>query len=349
MWLGERFGWLMVLAGACLTWSVVCGAETAGMGAERMLVKEATVDGAPEQAWAAWTEPKEMSKFFAAESSVIDLRIGGTYELHMSPGQPVGSRGCEGCTILSYLPLRMISFTWTAPPSIPGLRDKGIMTYVVVTMEELEPRQTKVRIAQMGFGQGEDWDKCYAYFDAAWPKVLESLQQNIDSIRPAKGIESPDPRLTFNIEVDAPTAEVWNAFTTKEGVESWMVPLAEVDFKLNGRMRTNYNAKGAIGDPSTITHRFMSYEPERMLSFQVIDCPVGFPHEEATKGTWAVVQLDSISESQTRVRLASAGLKPGPETEEMIQFFEQGNAWTLRQLQKRFAGSPIAVTAATDD
>ena len=303
----------------------------------RILTKEAVVNGTPAQVWAAWTDPKEMGKFFAADSSIIDLQIGGKYELHMVPDAPPGGRGCEGCTILSYLPLRMLSFTWTAPPSIPGLRDKGIMTHVVVTMDELPTGQTKVRIAQMGFGEGEDWDKCYAYFDQAWPTVLGWLQEKIGTIQPSGAVATSDPRLTFDVEVDALTSDVWKAFTTKSGIESWMVPLAEVDFKVNGSLHTNYDAKGSIGDPGTISHRIMSYEPERMLAFQIAECPEGFPHEEATKGTWAVVQLDPVDDAKTRVRLASAGLKVGLGSEEMIKHFEQGNAWTLRQLQKRFA------------
>jgi len=315
----------------------------------RVLTKETIADGTPAQVWAAWTNPKEMSKFFAAASSIIDLRVGGTYELHMVPEAPPGSRGCEGCTVLSYLPLRMISFTWTAPPSIPGLRDKGIKTHVVVTMDEAEAGKTRVRITQMGFGEGDDWDKCYAYFDKAWPKVLERLGQSIGSIAPTKDVLPSDPRLTYDIEVDAPPSEVWKGFTTKEGVESWMVPLAEVDLKLNGMLRTNYNTNGTIGDPGTITHRFMSFEPGRMLSFQVIGCPAGFPHAEATKGTWAVLQLDPIGADRTRVRLTSAGLEPGSETEEMIKFFEQGNARTLAQLQKRFGEAEGKRIAAGSD
>jgi len=36
--------------------------------------------------------------------------------------------------------------------------------------------------------------------------------------------------------VDAPLAQVWAAFTTGEGLRSWMAPHAEIDLRVGGRM-----------------------------------------------------------------------------------------------------------------
>ena len=59
--------------------------------------------------------------------------------------------------------------------------------------------------------------------------------------------------------VAAPVGEVWKAFTTKNGVQSWMVPVAEVDLRLGGTLKTNYNPQARIGDPGTIVHHILSY------------------------------------------------------------------------------------------
>lgn len=47
-----------------------------------------------------------------------------------------------------------------------------------------------------------------------------------------------------NVSLDS----VWNAYTTKKGWESWAVAIAEIDFKINGTIKTNYNKNGKIGD-----------------------------------------------------------------------------------------------------
>src|SRR5687767_1694943 len=56
---------------------------------------------------------------------------------------------------------------------------------------------------------------------------------------------APDRSIVNELIVDAPVADVWAKFTTKEGCASWMAPRAEVDFRVGGTIRTNYdvNAK----------------------------------------------------------------------------------------------------------
>jgi len=69
---------------------------------------------------------------------------------------------------------------------------------------------------------------------------------------------------TINVSLDS----VWNAYTTKKGWESWATAIAEIDFKINGKIRTNYNKKGKIGDDSTITLQVVNYIPKRMITLQ---------------------------------------------------------------------------------
>lgn len=305
----------------------------AGQG---MMVHEVVVEARPEQVWMGWTTNRGIEAFFASKADV-ELRIGGRYELHFAPGATEGSRGTEGCTVLAYLPHEMLSFTWNAPPSIPKLRDARILTHVVLTFDELGDGQVKVRLAHLGLGTGEDWDKYRAYFDRAWPHVLNQFRDKVGSIDPVEGGERPDPRLRFELTVDAPVEQVWEAFTTKAGIESWMVPLGDVDLRVGGLMRTNYNREGTFDDASAIAHRIMSFEPNRMMAFQVVKFPEGFPHVEASKGTWNVVRLEGVGEKRTRVVLTGAGLREGPQVDQMVQFFQAGNRWTLEQLRKKFA------------
>jgi uncharacterized protein YndB with AHSA1/START domain/uncharacterized protein YciI len=149
-------------------------------GGERVINKAVTIAAPVADVWGAWTTSEGMASFFA-KASTIELRVGGRYELYIVPDAPAGSRGSEGCHILSYVPKEMLSFEWNAPPSIPSLRDAGVKTFVVLRFDELGARQTRVRLSHLGMGEGEAWDKYYAYFDRAWDVVLKLLHDRFAS------------------------------------------------------------------------------------------------------------------------------------------------------------------------
>lgn len=132
--------------------------------------------------------------------------------------------------------------------------------------------------------------------------------------------------------VPAPPAEIWRLFTTAEGLESWMVPHAEIDLRVGGEMRTNYVAEEALGGPHTITNRVLSFEPERMLSLKAVGYPEGFRFPEALADAWSVVYFEPAGEDATRVRLVGLGYPDTPEGREALTHFEAGNRWTLDQL-----------------
>lgn len=141
----------------------------------RILRKEITLSAPVEQVWAAWTTSEGIASFFAPQSR-IQLHIGGLYELYITPDAAEGSRGSEGCHVLSFIPREMLSFEWSAPPSIPTLRDAGVRTHVVLQFEELDRSHVHLRLSHLGMGWGEDWDRYHDYFDRAWDIVLKRLQ-----------------------------------------------------------------------------------------------------------------------------------------------------------------------------
>jgi len=53
--------------------------------------------------------------------------------------------------------------------------------------------------------------------------------------------------------IDGSADEIWRLITTKRGMESWMVPHADVDLRVGGFVRTNHSPDGKIGDARTGT------------------------------------------------------------------------------------------------
>lgn len=136
--------------------------------------------------------------------------------------------------------------------------------------------------------------------------------------------------------VKASPSEVWKAWTTGEGLRSWLAPLAEIDLRIDGLMRTNYNPKGSLGDEGTIENRILAFEPERMLSIKVAKAPANFPFPNAVKSMWTVIYLQEQEGGRTLVRAVGLGFTDDPESVRMREFFQKGNDFTLQELQKHF-------------
>ena len=136
----------------------------------RSLVKDRVIAAPVARAWSDWASSDGLARWLQPAGSHIELGIGGAYEIYFSMDEPEGSRGSEGCVILSYVPHEMISFTWNAPPHL-ALRTTN--TWVTLTFAPVESNATLVRLVHTGFLEGDDWDAYHAYFDVAWDSVLD--------------------------------------------------------------------------------------------------------------------------------------------------------------------------------
>ncbi len=136
--------------------------------------------------------------------------------------------------------------------------------------------------------------------------------------------------------VNANLNAMWMAWTTKEGAESWMVALAEVDLRVGGKMRTHYDKNGKIGDPGTIENTIISYDPHRMISIKATKTPERFPFKKAIQDMWTVVYFEPVEGGQTKVTVRSLGFSADPESQQMRAFFDRGNKVTLDALVARF-------------
>jgi uncharacterized protein YndB with AHSA1/START domain len=155
-----------------------------------------------------------------------------------------------------------------------------------------------------------------------------------------------DRTLMHEAVINAPLADVWNAFTTNEGFESWAVARAEIDLRIGGEMRTHYDPNGAIGDKNTIVNQILAFEPQRMLAIRNVKAPDGFPHVELFSKTWSVIHFEPVDDprDRTRVRIVGMGYGEGAEWDELHSFFKAGNQQTLDALKKKFDAN-----AMTDD
>ena len=145
--------------------------------AERALDKEVVVKATLDEAWQAWTTREGIISFFAPDAR-IEPRVGGAFHIYINPGAEPGMKGADDMRFMALQPKKMISFDWNAPPSLPETRAQR--TFVIVRFAAVDDTSTRVTIHHVGWGDGGEWDKTYAYFDKAWGGVLGNLQQRFE-------------------------------------------------------------------------------------------------------------------------------------------------------------------------
>ena len=136
--------------------------------------------------------------------------------------------------------------------------------------------------------------------------------------------------------VNAPIEEVWKAFTTKQGIESWMVAKTEFELRVGATWRTSYSKDSNLNDDASIHHTILAYDPGRMLAFRTIKTPRNFPFSNAISKTWNVVYFEPAGPGRTKVTTQMLGFEDNEESQKMRTFFEAGNKTTMESLVKKF-------------
>lgn len=141
-------------------------------------VKEAVIAAPVEAVYAAWTDPAAFKAAYDPGNpeldARIDLEIGGRFEWLWD-----GTAGSNDCQVLSFIPNRMLSFSWNAPPE--QIASRAQRSFVVVEFEPTQSGGTKLRLTHQGFGQREHWQQTQAYFEKAWPVVIGNFAKHLEA------------------------------------------------------------------------------------------------------------------------------------------------------------------------
>ncbi len=141
--------------------------------------------------------------------------------------------------------------------------------------------------------------------------------------------------LVQDVVVRAPVAKAWKAYTTAEGFTAWAAPVAEVDLRVGGTIRTHYGKGAKIGDPATNTLRIINYVPERVLTMRA-DVSPNWP--EILKKDWDklsnVVLFEELSENETRIVSYGIGYGDAQELDKLLRFFSQSNVKLMKALRR---------------
>lgn len=124
--------------------------------------------------WKKWTTSDGLTSFIGYDNA-LELVPGGKFEIYFIKENPDGLKGGEGNKILSYLPNKMLSFTWNAPPQYPEVRNHVHRSWVVLEFIRTGASTSKITLNHLGWLDGDEWEAVYAYFEKAWAYVLDEL------------------------------------------------------------------------------------------------------------------------------------------------------------------------------
>lgn len=146
-------------------------------------------------------------------------------------------------------------------------------------------------------------------------------------------IDGPEKALRFEVAVSASVDAVWTAFTTEEGLATWLWRDVRVDLRRGGDWLVLY--PGGKTGGGTI----LSFAPTRQITIAAL-APERFPEVRAQRTT-AVFEFEAVTPATTKVTLVQTGWKQGREWDEAYEYLSTGNAALLRQLQRRFLSGPL--------
>lgn len=149
------------------------------------------------------------------------------------------------------------------------------------------------------------------------------------------------PTIVKEVTVNAPREEVWNAWTTTEGVESFFAPEAEVALVQGGRYELYFDPSAPEGERGTEGCEVIGYEAPERLSISWNAPP--HPHDQRARHTAVDIHLDDLGDGQTQVTLTHYDWHD-KEGEEWSRAYERfGDTWdaVLKNLQRRFDHGPV--------
>jgi uncharacterized protein YndB with AHSA1/START domain len=145
-------------------------------------------------------------------------------------------------------------------------------------------------------------------------------------------LAEPEKALRLEVLVAAKPADVWQAFTTSAGLDTWLWRDCTVDLRAGGGWIVHYPG-GKTGGGTIV-----SFRDGRQLVLHAM-APERFP-EVRSVGTTAVFDFAPAADG-TRITLTQTGWKQGKEWDDAYEYLASGNAQLLDQFYVRFARGPI--------
>jgi uncharacterized protein YndB with AHSA1/START domain len=144
--------------------------------------------------------------------------------------------------------------------------------------------------------------------------------------------------------VPASLDEVWNAWTTVDGVKSFFAGGANIDLRPDGAYEIYFDPSAAEGHRGADGMRVLLVQPKSALAF-TWNAPAKFPEARRNR-THVMVRFQALSAKETKVVLTHDGFGEGSDWDAVRAYFQ--SAWgevVLPRLVARFRSAAAPAPA----
>lgn len=168
-------------------------AVTSVEGADRSQTFEMTVPVSADRLYQLLGSSAGLAEL-GGKDPVVELRPWGRYSFW--PGAPN--------KVLAFLENEVLAVSGSAPPEFPNVRKGG--TWSSYFFEPVAPEQTRVRLVCVGWKQGDEWDRAFAYFLKNNPIFLNhAYEKAVSGAKRADASAARDNPQVFRKAADAAT------------------------------------------------------------------------------------------------------------------------------------------------
>ncbi|HEX9496138.1 MAG TPA: SRPBCC domain-containing protein [Candidatus Limnocylindria bacterium] len=280
---------------------------------ERTLVTTRIFDAPRELVYRAWTDPKQLAKWFPPEGfssprCEIDARPGGVFRVDMKApdGPPFNGQVFPGPGLVTeVIPNELLVFTMQ-PEVGEGRRMPMVTTTVrfgdrsgktLLTVEQSLPTIADFEaVAKQGMEQG---------INESLDKLAGVLSNNATD----RGVSVTGRTLTLKRVFGAPRELVWTAYTDPKHVTKWLFandwesPFAEIDLKPGGAFSVGMRPADHSHEGFTFGGTYREVvKPERIVQVIGDGRVMTTTFEEVLGGTRLTLTLEmAMSEEQERL------------------------------------------------
>jgi uncharacterized protein YndB with AHSA1/START domain len=149
-----------------------------------------------------------------------------------------------------------------------------------------------------------------------------------------------DRAIQFQLDLDAPIQEVWQAWTTEAGITSFFAPACILDFRPGGAYGIFFDPDEEPGKRGGDGMIVLAFSEPHFLSF-TWNAPLTLPDVRDHR-SHVTIRLEEIVKNKTRLYFREDGFAEGGQWERRIEYFI--SAWgkvVLPRLAYRLDKGPV--------
>jgi uncharacterized protein YndB with AHSA1/START domain len=155
----------------------------------------------------------------------------------------------------------------------------------------------------------------------------------------ALSTQAAERAINKDVVINATLDQAWAAWTTREGIVSFLAPDAVVEPRVGGAFHIHFDPGAPAGSKGADDTRFLALQPKKMISFDW-NAPPSLPEARAQR-TFVVVRFAALDDKSTRVSLHHTGWGDGGEWDKAYGYFDRAWGGVLANLKKRFEQGPV--------